>query len=171
MNDEVRKTEYLSIIHSSVYSGPSKNGQLNGKDLLDLDDDKLCCLIQSLRDQCKVVFLLLFSCVYCEIQDICSYNLVCRGGIVLSFCNLCQSISQVNMAYATHENSVTLCIGDDVFTSTDHLGRLDRAKRKVSQRALMFTRYAFTEVPKVWYALKDVQLLTVGGYLSLIIIF
>ena len=162
------KTECLYIIPSSVFDETSKNGQLNGKDLLDLDDDKLCCLIQSLRDQCKVVFLLLFSCVYCEIQDICSYSLVCRirGGIVLSFCNLCQSISQVNMAYATHENSVTLCIGDDVFTSTDHLGRLDRAKRKVSQRTLMCTKYAFTEVPKVCP-----KGCSVNGYLSLIIIF
>ena len=53
------------------------------------------------------------------------------------------------MAYATHENSVTLSIGDDVFTCTDHLGRMERAKRKVSERALMLTKYTFAIVPKV----------------------
>ena len=53
------------------------------------------------------------------------------------------------MAYATHENSVTLSIGDDVFTCTDHLGRMERAKRKVSERALMLTKYTFAIVPQV----------------------
>ena len=53
------------------------------------------------------------------------------------------------MAYATLENSVTLSIGDDVFTSTDHLGRMERAKRRVSERALMLTKYTFAIVPEV----------------------
>ena len=65
------------------------------------------------------------------------------------------------MAYATHENSVTLSIGDDVFTSTDHLGRLDKAKRRVSERALMLTKYSFAVVPEVCTKAQLILLLVI----------